>query len=115
MIAPAQLYQAINEYIDNNVMKLCPTQGAMAQLGFGVKVGIIKRVIPNKLDSILANPALKELSVMNEKNELDEKLLYEVFAEQFDRMKQINLAGFILKREDLDELYKVVKKYARTS
>lgn len=115
MIAPAQLYQAINEYIDTNVMKLCPTQGAMAQLGFGVKVGIIKRVIPSKLDTILADPALKELSIISDKNELDEKLLYEVFTEQFDRMKEIHIAGFTLKQNDLDDLYKVVKKYAQTT
>ena len=115
MIAETQLYQAINEYIDTNVMTIGTNMDQLGQFGFGVKVGIIKRLIPTKLKSIMAEPSLKQFNIITDKNEVDEDMLYEVLTEQFTRMKELNIAGFKVKQNDLDDLYKVVKKYAQTS
>ena len=112
MIAEAQLYQAINEYIDTHVLTIGATMDQLGQFGFGVKVGIIKKVIPTKLRSIMAEPSLKQFNIITDKNEIDEDMLYEVLSEQFAKMKELHIAGFVIKQTDLDDLYKVVKKYA---
>lgn len=115
MISEAQLYQAINEYIDTHVLTIGASMDQLEQFGFGVKVGIIKRVIPTKLKSIMADPSLKQFNIITNKNEVDENMLYDVLSEQFGRLKELNIAGFKIKQDDLDNLYKVVKKYAQTS
>ena len=107
-----QLYSAINEFIDRDIMPLGATMKLTDQFLFGVKIGVVKRKIQNVVKGYLAKPELKMLELIDENGYIDIDTMYDSASDVMSQMKQLEVAGITFKLSDLQSLYGIMQKYA---
>lgn len=107
-----QLYSAINEFIDRDIMPLGATMKLTDQFLFGVKMGVVKRKIQNVVKGYLAKPELKMLELIDENGYIDIDTMYDSASDVMSQMKQLEVAGITFKLSDLQSLYGIMQKYA---
>ena len=107
-----QLYSAINEYIDREIMPLGATMKLTDQFLFWVKMGIVKRKIQNVVKGYLAKPEVKAFELIDDDGYIDVETLYESARDVMSQMKQLEIAGMTFKENDLQTLYGIMQKYA---
>lgn len=107
-----QLYSALNEYIDREMMPLGATMKMTDQFFFGVKMGIVKRRLQEIIKGYLYKPELKAFGIVDENGYVDIDLLYQSASDTMSQMNQLDIAGFTFKLSDLQNLYGVMQRYA---
>lgn len=108
-----QLYSAINEYIDKEIMPLGASMKMTEQFAFGFKMGVVKRKIQNVVKSYLNNDASKILGIVDDSGYIDIDTLYQSAKDVMAQMQQITVAGLTFKDTDLVKLYSLAGKYAQ--
>lgn len=107
-----QLYSAINEFIDRDIMPLGATMKLTDQFLFGVKIGVVKRKIQSIVKGYLNKPELKTLELIDENGYIDIDTMYDSASDVMSQMKQLEVAGITFKLSDLQSLYGIMQKYA---
>ena len=107
-----QLYSAINEFIDRDIMPLGATMKLTDQFLFGVKIGVVKRKIQSIVKGYLEKPELKTLELIDENGYIDIDTMYDSASDVMSQMKQLEVAGITFKLSDLQNLYGIMQKYA---
>ena len=107
-----QLYSAINEYIDREIMPLGATMKLTDQFLFGVKMGVVKRKIQSVVKGYLSKLEMKAFDLIDESGYIDIDTLYDSASDVMSQMKQLEVAGMTFKENDLRNLYGIMQKYA---
>lgn len=106
-----QLYSALNEYIDREIMPLGANMQMMNQFLFGVQMGVIKRKIQSLVKGYITSPAIKTLGLIDENGLIDIDTLYSSASDMFKQMNYIEVGGIRLSETDLQKLYGIMRKY----
>lgn len=106
-----QLYSALNEYIDREIMPLGANMKMLEQFMFGVQIGVIKRKIQSVVKSYINSPAIKALGLIDENGLIDIDTIYNAAADTFKQMSYIEVGGVRLSEPDLQKLYGTMRKY----
>lgn len=106
-----QLYSALNEYIDREIMPLGANMKMLEQFMFGVQIGVIKRKIQSVVKSYINSPAIKALGLIDENGLIDIDTIYNAAADTFKQMNYIEVGGVRLSEADLQKLYGTMRKY----
>lgn len=109
-----QLYSALNEYLDREIMPLGANMQMLNQFLFGMQVGVLKRKIQPIVQSYLNNGAIKALDLVDKDGKIDIDTLYNSAMDMFKQMKYIEVIGVRLSEIDLQKLYGIMQKYANT-
>jgi hypothetical protein len=107
-----QLYSAINEFIDREIMPLGASMSLTDQFIFGFKMGIVKRRIQVLVKDYLSKKEFKALGLIDENGYIDIDTMYQSASDVMGQMKQIEIAGITFKENDLQKLYGIMQKYA---
>lgn len=112
-LSEGQLYSAVNEYIDREIMPLGATMNLTDQFLFGFKMGVVKRKIQDTMKTYLhTNNALKTFGVIDENGCLEIDTLYQSACDTMSQMKQVEVLGITFRETDLQKLYGIMQKYA---
>lgn len=106
-----QLYSALNEYIDREIMPLGANMKMLEQFMFGVQIGVIKRKIQSVVKSYINSPSIKALGLIDENGLIDIDTIYNAAADTFKQMNYIEVGGVRLSETDLQKLYGTMRKY----
>lgn len=107
-----QLYSAINEFIDREIMPLGANMNLTEQFIFGFKMGIAKRKIQGFVKSYLSKNEIKMLGLIDNNGYIDIDTMYHSASEVMSQMKQLEVAGITFRDSDLQKLYGIMQKYA---
>ena len=107
-----QLYSALNEFIEREIMPLGASMDLKEQFLFGFKMGIVKRKIQGIVKGYLSKQELKMLELIDENGNLDIDTLYQSASDMFNQIKQFEIGGITFKENDLGRLYSIMQKYA---
>lgn len=107
-----QLYPAISEFIDREIMPLGASMNMTDQFLFGFKMGIVKRRIQDIVKGYLSKKEMKALGLVDENGYIDVDIMYHSAMDMLKNMKQIEVAGITFKENDLQKLYGIMQKYA---
>ena len=108
----AQLYAAINEFIDREIIPLSATMDTTKQLLFGIKIGIVKRKIETVVKNYLNKEELKLLELIDVNGNIDIDTIYGSAVDVMQQLHQFELGGITFKMSDLQNLYGIIQKYA---
>lgn len=108
----SQLYSAINEYIDREIMPLGATMNLTDQFVFGFKMGIVKRKIQEVVKTYIHNDTAKMFAIIDENGYIDIDTLYQSASDVMSQMKQLDVAGITFRENDLQKLYGIIQRYA---
>lgn len=106
-----QLYSAINEYLDREIMPLGANMQMLNQFLFGVQVGVLKRKIQPIVKNYLNSGAIKALDLVDADGKIDIDTLYNAAMDMFKQMNYIEIIGVRLSETDLQKLYGIMQKY----
>jgi hypothetical protein len=107
-----QLYSALNEFIDREIMPLGASMDLKEQFVFGFKIGILKRKAQTLVKSYLNKQELKMLDLIDENGQIDVETMYQSAMDMFSQMKEVEIAGITFKEHDLSKFYGIMQKYA---
>lgn len=111
-INQGQLYSALNEYIDREIMPLGASLDMMEQFMFYVKIGIAKRKLENVVKNAFLKGNAKLFAVVDEDGKIDVDTLYQSASDAMAQMRQIEIGGITFRDTDLQKLYGIIQKYA---
>lgn len=106
-----QLYSALTEFIDREIVPLGATMNLTDQFMFGLKIGIVKRKIQNVVKGYLAKPEMKSLGIVDKDGAIDIETIYQSAMDMMKQMQQIDIGGITFKEADLQKLYGIMQKY----
>ena len=107
-----QLYAAINDFIDREIIPLSATMDLPKQFMFGIKMGIVKRKVENIVKTYLNKNEFKFFGLIDENNNIDIDTIYSSAADMMQQLQQLELGGITFKMADLQNLYGIMQKYA---
>lgn len=107
-----QLYSAINEFIEREIMPLGANMNLTEQFMFGFKMGIAKRKIQSIVKGYLSKKEIKTLGLVDENGYIDIDTMYQSASDVMGQMKQLEVAGITFIDSDLQKLYGIMQKYA---
>lgn len=107
-----QLYSAVNEFIDREIMPLGATMNLPNQFAFGFKMGIVKRKIQDIVKGYLHNDKFKIFGLVDENGYIDIDTMYQSAHDVMAQMRELEIAGITFKENDLQKLYGIMQKYA---
>ena len=111
-IKEGQLYSAINEYIEREIMPLGATLNMTEQFMFYFKVGVAKRKIEGIVKEAVAHGKSSMFAVVDADGNIDVDTLYQSASDAMSQMKQIEIGGITFRDNDLQKLYGIIQKYA---
>lgn len=109
-----QLYAAINEYLDREIMPLGANMQMLNQFMFGIQVGVLKRKIQPIVKNYLNNSEIKALELVDKDGKIDIDTLYNAAMDMFKQMKYIEIIGVRIAETDLQKLYGIMQKYVNS-
>jgi hypothetical protein len=107
-----QLYGALNEFIERDIMPLGASMDIKNQFIFGIAIGIVKRKMQDVVKSYIHSDVAKMLGLVDENGAIDIDTIYQSASDAFANIKQIDIAGITFKESDLQNLYGIMQKYA---
>ena len=107
-----QLYSALNEFIDREIMPLGANMNLTEQFLFGFKVGVAKRKIQHIVKTYLSRKEIIALDLVDDKGYIDVDTMYQSASDVMSQMKQLDIGGITLKENDLQKLYGYAQRYA---
>lgn len=107
-----QLYSAVNEFIDREIMPLGASMKLTDQFVFSFKMGIVKRKIQDVVKGYLHNDKIKIFGLVDENGYIDIDTMYQSAQDVMAQMRELDIAGIVFKENDLQKLYGIMQKYA---
>jgi hypothetical protein len=107
-----QLYGALNEFIDRELMPLSAGMDIPQQFLFGLKMGIVRRKLQDIVKSYIGTDAAKMLGLVDENGAIDIDTIYQAARDAFANVQQVDVAGITFKESDLQNLYGIMQRYA---
>jgi hypothetical protein len=107
-----QLYAAINEFIDREIIPLSATMDLPKQFMFGIKIRVVKHKIENIVKTYLNKSEFKFLELVDENGGIDVDTIYSSAADMMQQLQQVEIGGITFKMADLQNLYSIMQKYA---
>ena len=107
-----QLYSALNDYINNEIMPLSANMDLTKQFMFGLKIGVVKNRIERVVKNYLNKDELKILEIVDDNRNIDIEPIYQSALDMMRKMHQLEIGGIIFKENDLQNLYSVMQRYA---
>jgi hypothetical protein len=111
-ISEMQLYSALNEFIDREIMPLGASMDYVQQLLYGVKIGVIKRRAEVVIKKYLNKPEIKMLEIVDENGLIDIAPIYESAMDTMSKMQKLEIGGITFKPNDLQNLYSILQRHA---
>ena len=111
-INQAQLYAAINEFIDREIIPLSATMDIPKQFMFGIKIGVVKRKIESIVKSYLNRKEIQLLELIDANGNIDIDPIYGSAVDMMQQLQQLEIGGITFKMSDLQNLYGIMQKYA---
>lgn len=111
-INEGQLYSAVTEYIDREIMPLGASMDLTNQFVFGFKMGIVKRKMQDVVKSYIHSDGAKTLGLVDENGYIDIDTIYQAAYDSLLNVKQFDIAGITFKEADLQKLYSIMQRYA---
>jgi hypothetical protein len=111
-INQTQLYAAINEFIDREIIPLSASMELSKQFMFGIKMGIVKRKIENVVKTYFNKDEFKFFELIDSNGNIDVDTIYNSAADMMQQLQQIEFGGITFKMADLQNLYGIMQKYA---
>ena len=103
-----QLTETVNEYIDQHILPLSSKMPSVEQLMFGIKVGVIKRAIPQKIADYLDSAEVRSLGVVTDDG-VDIDTIYQSALETMQRLGTVQVGELRFVADDVETLYKIAK------
>ena len=110
-ITEAQLYAAINTFIEREIIPLGASMDMPKQFMFGFKVGVVKRKIESVVKNYLNKGELKLLEIVDENGNIDITPLYQSAMDMLNQMQKIEIGGITFRESDLQVLYSIIQSY----
>lgn len=107
-----QLYSALNEFIDREIMPLGANMDLTKQFLYGIKIGVIKHKIQGITKSYLNKPEMKMLELVDENGLIDIEPIYQSAMDMVNKMQKVEIGGITFKSNDLQNLYSILQRYA---
>jgi hypothetical protein len=107
-----QLYSAINEFIDREIMPLGANMDLTKQFMFGLKIGVVKHKMQGLAKSYLKKDEIKILDLLDENGNIDIEPIYQSAMDMMNKMQKLEVAGITFKESDLQKLYGIMQRYA---
>jgi hypothetical protein len=112
-LSESNLYSALNEFLEREIMPLGSRLSFTEQFMFGVKMGIVKRKMQNVLQAYLQSNGIKVLGLVDENGKIDVDTIYSSVSETMRQMGQVDIAGITFRENDLQKLYSIMQRYAQ--
>ena len=106
-----QLYSALTEYIDREIMPLTASMDLTKQFMFGLKVGVVKRRIENVVRSYLRSAEMSVLDIVDDNGNIDIEPIYQSAMDMMAKMQKLELGGISFTQADLQKLYSIMQRY----
>jgi hypothetical protein len=106
-----QLYSALTEYIDREIMPLTASMDLTKQFMFGLKVGVVKRRIENVVRSYLRSAEMSVLDIVDDNGNIDIEPIYQSAMDMMAKMQKLELGGISFTQADLQKLYGIMQRY----
>ena len=106
-----QLYSALTEYIDREIMPLAASMDLTKQFMFGLKVGVVKRRIENVVRSYLRSAEMSVLDIVDDNGNIDIEPIYQSAMDMMAKMQKLELGGISFTQADLQKLYGIMQRY----
>lgn len=107
-----QLYSAINEFIDREIMPLGANMDLTKQFMFGLKIGVVKHKMQSVVKSYLNKDEIKMLGIVDENGNIDIEPIYQSAMDMMGKMQKLEIAGITFRESDLQNLYGTMQRYA---
>ena len=111
-IKEMQLYVALNEFIEKELMPLGSTMDFKQQCLYGVKIELIKYGAQKQIKKFLKSNAIKQLELLDENGNIEIQPLYEAVISTVKKMGKFEIDDFTFRENDLQNLYNIAQKYA---
>lgn len=109
---PEQIANAVNEFIETELMPAGNGLGGMDQFLFGVKMGIAKRKAAGAINDMVANPMAKTVAILDADGNVDVDTVYNAAIDSIRKVGSVEIAGFAFKEGDFNRLYEIVKRHS---
>lgn len=106
-----QIFSALNEYINKDILPLGATMKPLDQFLFGVKIAFVKKQLETVVKSYLSNPAFKDMGIIGEDGKIDVESIYQAALESMRNVHQLDIGGITFKEEDINKLYNIMQRY----
>ena len=107
-----QLYSALNEYIDRELLPLGASMDFIQQILYGTKIGVIKRRAEVVIKKYLNKPEMKMLELVDENGLIDIEPIYQSAMDMINKMQKVEIGGITFKPNDLQNLYSTLQRHA---
>lgn len=107
-----QLYSAINEFIDREIMPLGANMDLTKQFMFGLKIGVVKHKMQDLIKTYIKKDEVKMLGIVDENGNIDIEPIYQSAMDMMNKMQKLEIAGIAFKESDLQNLYGIMQRYA---
>lgn len=107
-----QLYSAINEFIDREIMPLGANMDLTKQFMFGLKLGVVKHQLQGVVKSYLNKDEIKMFGIVDENHNINIEPIYQSAMDMMSKMQKLEIAGITFKESDLQNLYGIMQRYA---
>lgn len=107
-----QLYSALNEFIEREIMPLGASMDMTKQFLFGLKIGVVKHKIQSIIKSYINKDEMKILEIVDTNGLIDVEPIYQSAIDMMAKMQKVEVGGFTFKESDLHNLYSIVQRYA---
>ena len=107
-----QLYSALNEYIDRELLPLGASMDFIQQILYGTKIGVIKRRAEVVIKKYLNKPEMKMLELVDENDLIDIEPIYQSAMDMINKMQKVEIGGITFKPNDLQNLYSTLQRHA---
>ena len=111
-ITEAQLYAAINEFINREIMPLAATMDLKKQFIFGLKLGVVKYRVEDLVKTYLNQNEIKLLKLVDEDGKIDIEPIYKAALDAIRNVQKIEVLGITLNERDLQSLYNIMQYFA---
>lgn len=103
------LLEAIDEYIDTDIMPHTTAMSKLEQFVFGMKVGIFRKSLPNKIEQILSRPEVRAMGIADDEG-IAVDVLYETAKDTIEKIGFVEYNSLKFTVNDVDTLYRLIVK-----
>lgn len=107
-VSVSKINNALNLFIDNEILPLSANMSGVEQFLFGTAVGVVRYKSQNVINNVLNSNFAKSLEIVDESGEVDIDTLYAASKAAMQKTKEIKIASIKLREPDLDKLYNYI-------
>jgi hypothetical protein len=111
-ISEIQLYNALNDFIDREIIPLASNMDKTKQFLFGLKIGVVKYSMRDAIKDYLSKPEMKVLELVDDNGNVAIDPIYQSALDAIRKVQKFELGGITFKENDLQNLYSIIQNYA---